>query len=223
MLDNCCNFWLYSVIVKYLGKMKGRSFCDNILIVPSVQPLVLQVVSHSLSNDFNDKWKTGQSEVCPSPFLLVEVYNNCLCCASNNRPEMFEWILKSAQQLHGWRQTVGQSEQGGGRGKQGEARRWRLKTKRWDEFCFAVFAQAESRITKYRIIQVTYLLRLSGGQYRAEPTQICPLGNAHLLASSHKDVPSYPSCWLHYYDSQHLMEISPHWGLLLILLAPVWN
>lgn len=38
-------------------------------------------------------------------------------------------------------------------------------------FVVGVFAEVESRITKYRIIQVTYLLRLRGGQYRAEPTQ----------------------------------------------------
>lgn len=126
---------------------------------------------------------------------------------------MFEYILKSAQHLHGWRHRNDQSEQKGvasdQRGSGGQ--------KPKDQLCFVVtiFAGVESSITKYNIIQ--------RGQYRAEQTRICPLGNRHILASSYKDVPSYRSCWLHYYDSRSLMEICAHWGLLLILLAPVWN
>lgn len=91
-----------------------------------------------------------------------------------------------------------QSGEGGGGGR---------RPKDETRFVVDAFAQVESRITKYCIIRVTYVLRLREGQYRA---QICPLGNAHILASSHKDVPSYPRCWRHYYDSQCLREISAH-------------
>lgn len=201
--------------------MKCTYFYYNILNVPSVQPNVLQVVCGSLLNEFNDYWKTSQSEVCPSPSLLVDFYHNCLCFASTTGQNA--WMNFEICSAAPWLSQRGDQSEQRGRGKRGEGRGGGRKSKDEMSFVVGIFAQVKSRITKYRIIQVTYLLRLRGGQYRAEPTQICPLGNVHILATSHKDVPSYPSCWLHYYGSQRLMEICAHWGLLVILLAPVWN
>lgn len=89
---------------------------------------------YSLLNDFNDKWKTSESEVCPSPFLLVDCCHDCLCFTSTTGQNV--WmnleICSAAPWLASERWPI---RAGWGRGKRGEERRRRLKTKRWDEFC----------------------------------------------------------------------------------------
>lgn len=165
------NLQLYCNI---LGENEVRTLYSNILIVPSMQRHVIQVVCDSLLlNDFNDKWKTSQLEVCPSSLILVDFYHNCLCFTSATGQNVwmdFE-ICSPASWVASKRWPV-RAEGGVARGeKRGGGGR---KPKAEMSFVVGIFAQVESRITKYCIIPVTFLLRLRG-QYRAEPTQICPL------------------------------------------------
>lgn len=92
-----------------------------------MQPNVLQIMCDSLLNDFNDYWKTSQSEVCPSPSLLVDFYN-CLCFASTTGQNA--WMNFEICSAAPWLSQRGDQSEQRGRGK-----RDAVEVENQDEFC----------------------------------------------------------------------------------------